>query len=77
MKHRDEVFALVEAAVQNNVIREMNELLGQLSSDTELSREDRFAAQQRLRQAVFMRDQEKQELAAQRHKWLTRGGIIK
>ncbi|MBP2199759.1 DUF2526 family protein [Pantoea cypripedii] len=77
MKHRDEVFALVEAAIQNNVIREMNELLGQLSSDTELSREDRFAAQQRLRQAVFMRDREKEELAAQRHKWLTRGGIIK
>ncbi|MDE1186322.1 MAG: DUF2526 family protein [Pantoea sp.] len=77
MKHRDEVFAQVEAAVHNNVIREMNELLGQLSSDAELSREDRFAAQQRLRQAVFMRDQEKDELAAQRHKWLTRGGVIK
>ncbi|MDF7658809.1 DUF2526 family protein [Erwiniaceae bacterium L1_54_6] len=77
MKHRDEVFAQVELALQNNVIREMNELLGQLSTDTELSREDRFVAQQRLRQAVFMRGTEKEALDEQRRKQLTRGGIIK
>jgi len=76
MNHREEVNRAVEAALANNVIREMNTLLCTLSEDPELSREERYSQQQRLRMAVFKHSTEKQELAEQRRNWLTRGGII-
>ncbi|ORM54997.1 hypothetical protein HA41_03230 [Pantoea conspicua] len=77
MNHREEVNRAVEAALANNVIREMNMLLCELSEDPELSREERYTQQQRLRMAVFKHSTEKQELAEQRRNWLTRGGIIR
>jgi len=77
MNHREEVNRAVEAALANNVIREMNMLLCELSEDSELSREERYTQQQRLRMAVFKHSTEKQELAEQRRNWLTRGGIIR
>ena len=77
MNHREEVNRAVEAALANNVIREMNMLLCELSEDLELSREERYTQQQRLRMAVFKHSTEKQELAEQRRNWLTRGGIIR
>ena len=49
MSHLEEVIARVDAAVTESVIVHMNELLIELSEDTELSREDRYAQQQRLR----------------------------
>lgn len=76
MNHREEVNRAVDAALANNVIREMNTLLCALSEDPELSREERYSQQQRLRMAVFKHSTEKQELAEQRRIWLTRGGII-
>jgi len=77
MNHREEVNRAVEAALANNVIREMNMLLCELSEDPELSLEERYTQQQRLRMAVFKHSTEKQELAEQRRNWLTRGGIIR
>jgi len=76
MTHLDEVITAVDAAIANNVIREMNELLCELSEDSWLTREERFTQQQRLRVAVFKHSTEKHELAEQRREWLTRGGII-
>ena len=76
MNHREEVNRAVEAALANNVIREMNTLLCALSEDPELSREERYSQQQRLRMAVFKHSTEKQELAEPRRNWRTRGGII-
>lgn len=77
MNHREEVIQAVDAALERNVIREMNALLCELSDDPELSREERYTQQQRLRMAVFKHGTEKQELAEQRRNWLTRGGIIR
>jgi hypothetical protein len=54
----------------------MNELLCLLSEDLELTRQDRYEQQQRLRVAVYHHSAEKKELAEQRLKWLTRGGVI-
>lgn len=52
MSHPEEVSARVDAAIEESVIAHMNELLIALSDDTELSREDRYAQQQRLRTAI-------------------------
>ena len=49
MSHLDEVIARVDAAIEESVIAHMNELLIALSDDAELSREDRYTQQQRLR----------------------------
>lgn len=76
MTHLDEVTTAVDAAIANNVIREMNMLLCELSEDSRLTREERFIQQQRLRVAVFKHSTEKKELAEQRRNWLTRGGVI-
>lgn len=76
MTHLNEVISAVDAAIANNLIREMNQLLCELSEDSRLTREERFTQQQRLRVAVFKHGAEKKELAEQRRNWLTRGGII-
>ena len=52
MSHLDEVIARVDAAIEESVIAHMNELLIALSDDAELSREERYTQQQRLRTAI-------------------------
>ncbi|WP_034918323.1 MULTISPECIES: DUF2526 family protein [Erwinia] len=76
MDHLAEVVARVDESIVKNVIPQMNTLLCELSEDKALSREDRYAQQQRLRVAVFKHSTEKEELAEQRRRWLTQGGII-
>ncbi|MGK3124160.1 DUF2526 family protein [Candidatus Pantoea formicae] len=76
MSHFVKVCSRVEATIERNVIREMNELLCMLSEDLELTRQERYEQQQRLRVAVYHHSAEKKELAEQRLKWLTRGGVI-
>lgn len=55
MSHLDEVIARVDAAIEESVIAHMNELLIALSDDAELSREDRYTLQQRLRTAIHIK----------------------
>lgn len=76
MAHIDDIIDAVDKAIDNNVIRDMNILLCQLSEDKALSREARYQQQQRLRVAVFRHSTEKADLAEQRRQWLTQGGII-
>ncbi|MBM7353395.1 YdcY family protein [Lelliottia amnigena] len=76
MSHLDEVTARVDAAVEESVITHMNELLVELSEDTELSREDRYAQQQRLRNAIAHHGKHYKEDAEARQEQLTKGGTI-
>ena len=52
MSHLNDVIARVDAAIEESVITHMNELLIELSDDADLSREDRYTQQQRLRTAI-------------------------
>ncbi|MNV71438.1 hypothetical protein D3C71_1644570 [compost metagenome] len=54
----------------------MNELLIELSEDSELSREDRYAQQQRLRNTIAHHGKQHKEEADARHDQLTKGGSI-
>ncbi|TNV17934.1 DUF2526 family protein [Buttiauxella sp. B2] len=76
MAHLEDVIARVDAKVTENVIEHMNELLIELSDDTELSREDRFAQQQRLRIAIAQKGHHHKAEAEQRREDLTKGGSI-
>ncbi|RPH24789.1 DUF2526 family protein [Buttiauxella warmboldiae] len=76
MAHLEEVIARVDAAVAENVIEQMNELLIELSDDCELSREDRYAQQQRLRAAIVQKGHHHKADAEQRRESLTKGGKI-
>lgn len=76
MSHLDEVIARVDAAVQESVITHMNELLIELSEDGELSREDRYEQQQRLRNTIAHHGKQHKEEAEARHDQLTKGGSI-
>ncbi|ASV55551.1 DUF2526 family protein [Lelliottia sp. V106_10] len=76
MSHLDEVIARVDAAVEESVITHMNELLVELSEDTELTREDRYAQQQRLRNTIAHHGKQHKEEAEARHEHLTQGGSI-
>ncbi|MGL5967309.1 MAG: DUF2526 family protein [Kluyvera sp.] len=76
MSHLDEVTERVEAALAENVISHMNELLQVLSDDAELSREDRFTQQQRLRVAIAHHGKNQQELEELRRELLSQGGTI-
>lgn len=76
MSHLDEVVARVDAAIEQSVISDMNELLVELSDDAALSREERYAQQQRLRTAIAHHGrQHKEDLEARRDQ-LTKGGSI-
>lgn len=76
MSHLDEVSSRVDAAINEGVITHMNELLVVLSEDGELSREDRYTQQQRLRTAIAHHGrQHKEEMEARRDQ-LTKGGTI-
>lgn len=76
MSHMDEVIARVDAALEENVIAHMNELLVVLSDDGELSREDRFTQQQRLRVSISHHGQHHREQEEARKEHLTQGGSI-
>lgn len=76
MSHLDDVIARVNAAVEESVITHMNELLVELSDDGELSREERFTQQQRLRVAISHHGQHHREQEESRKEQLTSGGTI-
>lgn len=80
MSHLDEVHSRVDAALHTGVIARMNELLIELSNDKGLGREERYAAQQRLREAISHHGRQyKEDLMRQneeRRERLNRGGAI-
>ncbi|HCT5820797.1 YdcY family protein [Citrobacter sedlakii] len=76
MSHLDEVSARVDAAIAESVIAQMNTLLIALSDDGELSREDRYTQQQRLRIAIAHHGRQHKEDAEARREQLTKGGTI-
>lgn len=76
MSHLDAVIARVDAAIAQNVIAGMNELLIELSDDAALSREDRYTQQQRLRIAIAHHGKQHKEDMEARREQLTKGGTI-
>ncbi|QMI05205.1 YdcY family protein [Citrobacter sp. RHB25-C09] len=76
MSHLDEVIARVDAALEESVIIHMNELLVALSEDAQLSREERFTQQQRLRTAIAHHGRQHKEDMEARREQLTKGGTI-
>ncbi len=76
MSHLDEVIAGVDAVIDESVIAHMNELLVALSNDAELSREDRYTQQQRLRNAIAHKGRHHQEEVEARREQLTKNGTI-
>ncbi|MTH46001.1 YdcY family protein [Intestinirhabdus alba] len=76
MSHLDEISARVDAAIDEGVIAHMNELLIALSDDAALSREERYAQQQRLRTAIAHHGRQHKEDMEARRELLTRGGTI-
>lgn len=76
MAHLEDVTARVDATIGENVIEHMNQLLIELSDDTELTREDRYAQQQRLRNAIAHKGHQHREEAEERREALIKGGTI-
>lgn len=80
MSHLDEVISRVDAVIAQSVIAPMNELLIALSNDAQLSREQRYQQQQRLRTAIFNHGHhhanEREAAEKARLEQLTRGGSI-
>ncbi|MCU6200424.1 YdcY family protein [Enterobacter cloacae] len=76
MSHLNEVITRVDAAIKEGVITHMNELLIELSDDAELSREERYTQQQRLRTAISHHGKEHKDEIDARHEQLTKGGTI-
>lgn len=76
MSHLEEVVARVDAAINESVIAHMNELLVELSNDAELSREDRYTQQQRLRNAIAHNGRHHQDEMEARREQLTKNGTI-
>lgn len=77
MSHLDEVVARVDAAIEQSVIIGMNELLVELSDDAALSREERYAQQQRLRTAIAHHGrQHKEDMEARRDQFTKDGTIL-
>ena len=76
MSHLNDVIARVDAAIEESIITHMNELLLELSDDAELSREDRYTQQQRLRTAIAHHGRQHQEEQDARREQLTKGGAI-
>ncbi|BDH45961.1 hypothetical protein TUM12370_20050 [Salmonella enterica subsp. enterica serovar Choleraesuis] len=74
MSHFEQVTARVDSAIAASVITGMNELLVELSDDTELSREQRYQQQQRLRNAIAHHGQKESD--DRRLDKLTQGGSI-
>ncbi|MEI9691833.1 DUF2526 family protein [Atlantibacter hermannii] len=80
MSHLDEVIKRVDATIAQDVIAPMNELLIELSDDAQLSREERYQQQQRLRTAIAQHGhhhaQAREKAEKARIEQLTRGGTI-
>lgn len=76
MSHLNDVTARVDAAIKESVITHMNELLIELSDDAELSREDRYTQQQRLRTAISHHGKQLKEEMDAREEQLTKGCTI-
>jgi FtsZ-binding cell division protein ZapB len=76
MSHLDDVTTRVDAAIDESVIAHMNELLIELSDDAGLSREERYAQQQRLRNAIAHHGKHYKEEQDARQEQLTKGGTI-
>ena len=76
MSHLNEVTARVDAALEESVITHMNELLIELSDDAELSREERYTQQQRLRTTIAHHGRQQHEEQVTRREQLNKGGAI-
>ena len=76
MSHLNEVITRVDAAIDEGVIAHMNELLIELSDDAELSRDERYTQQQRLRTAIAHHGRQHKEEMEARQEHLTKGGTI-
>ncbi|ELY3983298.1 DUF2526 family protein [Cronobacter muytjensii] len=80
MSHLDEVKRRVDAVIEEHVIAHMNELLIELSDEAQLSRDERYVEQQRLRTAIAhhgrQHKEDREREAAERLAELTRGGTI-
>ncbi|MEL0553211.1 MULTISPECIES: YdcY family protein [Enterobacteriaceae] len=76
MAHLDDVIARVDAAIAEGVITHMNELLIALSDDAELSRDERFTQQQRLRTTIAHHGRQHHEEQEARREQLNKGGAI-
>ncbi|OUG65248.1 hypothetical protein AZZ62_003198 [Klebsiella variicola] len=75
-QHLDEVIVKVDDTLAEGVITHMNELLIALSDDPQLSREERYTQQQRLRTAIAHHGRQHQEEQDARREQLTKGGAI-
>lgn len=76
MSHLDEVSSRVDTAIAQGAIAPMNELLIELSDDGELSREARYAQQQRLRTAIAHHGQKNRDEQEARREHLSASGTI-
>lgn len=80
MAHLDDVIQQVDETITRHVIIEMNTLLIALSDDDQLSREDRYVQQQRLRTAIAQKGNSHhhphKEEDETRREQLTKGGEI-
>lgn len=76
MSHLDDVNSSVDAAIERGLIAPMNELLIALSNDTDLSRDERYAQQQRLRIAIAHHGQKHKDEQEARRDHLTERGTI-
>ena len=76
MAHLDDVIARVDAAIAEGVITHMNELLVALSDDAELSRDERYTQQQRLRTTIAHHGRQQHEEQETRRQQLNKGGAI-
>jgi len=78
MAHLDDIIQQVDETLERHIIVEMNTLLIALSDDAELSREDRYTQQQRLRISIAQkgngRSHKEEEDARREH--LTKDGEI-
>ncbi|SMG31802.1 DUF2526 family protein [Cedecea sp. NFIX57] len=76
MTHLADVINRVDDAIAKDIIIPMNELLVELSADAALTREDRYAQQQRLRIAIAHKGNHHKEETEERREQLTRSGTI-
>lgn len=81
MAHLDDIIQQVNETLDRHIITEMNTLLIALSDDAHLTREDRYAQQQRLRIAIAQKGHghhhsHKEEDDDARREQLTKGGEI-
>ena len=76
MSHLNDVIAGVYAFIFVIVIVHLNLLLIELSDDAELSREERYTQQQRLRTAISHHGKQHKEEMDARQEQLTKGGTI-